>query len=95
MIQAQREWFSGMGKWGKVLDQILRGRSDASIPFDDLCGLLLRLGFEKRTRGSHNVFRKPGVADKPNLQRDGNNAKPYQVRQVRDIILKYKLGDEI
>jgi len=83
-----------MGKWDKLLDGILRGRSDANIPFDDLCGLLLRLGFEQRTRGSHNTFRKPGVADRPNLQRSGNNAKPYQVRQVRDIILRYKLGDE-
>jgi predicted RNA binding protein YcfA (HicA-like mRNA interferase family) len=84
-----------MGKWNKVLDQIVRGRSDANIPFEDLCGVLLRLGFEKRTKGSHNVFRKQGITDKPNLQRSGNNAKPYQVRQVHDIILKYKLGDEM
>ena len=27
-----------------------------------------------------------------NLQPDGNKAKPYQVRQIRNIILKYKLG---
>jgi len=32
------------------------------------------------------------VEDKINLQRDGNHAKPYQVRQVRGVILKYKLG---
>ena len=84
-----------MGKWDRLLEQILRGRSDANISFDDLCGLLTRLGFERRTRGSHNVFRKVDVVEKPNLQRSGNNAKPYQVRQVRDIILKYKLGGEI
>ena len=42
-----------------------------------------------------NVFRRPGVAEKPNLQRSGNNAKPYQVRQIRDVILKYELGDEV
>jgi hypothetical protein len=28
-----------------------------------------------------------------NLQRDGGNAKPYQVRQVRAVILRYRLGD--
>jgi len=84
-----------MGKWDRLLEQILRGRSDANIPFNDLCGLLVRLGFERRTRGSHHVFRRSGIAEKPNLQRSGNNAKPYQVRQIRDIILKYKLGDEI
>ena len=84
-----------MGKWDKLLERVLRGTSDASIPFDDLCGLLARLGFERRTRGSHNVFRREGIMDRPNLQRSGSNAKVYQVRQVRDIILRYKLGDEL
>ncbi len=84
-----------MGKWDKLLQRILRGTSDANISFDDLCGLLERLGFERRTRGSHNVFRRAGVMGKPNLQRTGPKAKVYQVRQVRDIILKNKLGEEI
>jgi predicted RNA binding protein YcfA (HicA-like mRNA interferase family) len=82
-----------MGKWDKLIEQILRGTSDANIPFNDLCGLLIRLGFERRTRGSHNVFRKAGVAKKRNLQRSGKHAKSCQVQRVRDIILKYKLGD--
>jgi predicted RNA binding protein YcfA (HicA-like mRNA interferase family) len=81
-----------MGKWNKLLEQILRGTSDANISFDDLCNLLVRLGFERRTRGSHNVFRRAGVVEKPNLQHDGAHAKPYQVRQVRDMITKNKLG---
>ncbi len=34
---------SAMGKWDKLLERVLRGTSDASIPFDDLCGLLERL----------------------------------------------------
>jgi predicted RNA binding protein YcfA (HicA-like mRNA interferase family) len=50
------------------------------------------LGFEKRVRGSHHLFRKAGIEKKINLQREGNNAKPYQVRQVWAAILKYKLG---
>jgi len=40
------------------------------------------------------MFRKQGIEEKINLQRDGNKAKVYQVRQVRGIILKYKLGGE-
>jgi hypothetical protein len=40
------------------------------------------------------MFRKRGVAAKINLQRDGAQAKPYQVKQVRAIILKAKLGGE-
>ena len=83
-----------MGKWDKLVEQILRGTSDANIAFDDLCGLRERLGFDRRTRGSRNVFRKGGVVEMPNLQRAGGKAKPYQVRQVRDIIVKYRFeGD--
>jgi predicted RNA binding protein YcfA (HicA-like mRNA interferase family) len=70
----------------------LRGTSDANIAFDDLCWLLRRLGFEERTRGSHHIFRRAGVEEKINLQRDNHHAKPYQVRQVRNTILKYRLG---
>ena len=84
-----------MGKWDKLLERVLRGTSDANIPFEDLCRLLERLGFERRTRGSHNVFRRPGITEKPNLQRSGNNAKPYRVKRVRDVILAHKLGDDI
>jgi hypothetical protein len=48
-----------------------------------------------RVRGSHHIFRREGVAEKINLQQDGNKAKPYQVRQVRNILVKYKLGGHI
>ena len=82
-----------MGRHGKVLDQVLSGRSDANIGFAHLCNLLLSLGFELRCSGSHHIFRMAGVEEKVNLQRDGNKAKPYQVRQVRTVILKYRLGE--
>lgn len=81
-----------MGKYDKLLEQILCGTSDANIDFDELRRLLLRLGFEQRIRSSHHLFTKPGVAEKINLQRDDGKAKPYQVRQVRNIIVQYKLG---
>lgn len=75
----------------KLLLRVLRGTSDASIGFDELCGLLTQLGFAVRIRGSHHMFSRAGVAELINLQRDGANAKPYQVKQVRTIIVKYKL----
>jgi hypothetical protein len=81
-----------MGKYDKLLLQILRGAADANLLFDDLCQLLRRLGFEERIRSSHHLFRKEGVEEKINLQREGSKAKVYQVRQVRAIILKYNLG---
>ena len=43
----------------------------------------------------HHVFRKEGIEEKINLQRDDDKAKPYQVRQVRALILKHKLGDKL
>jgi HicA toxin of bacterial toxin-antitoxin, len=79
----------------KLLDQILRGTSDTNIPFDSLCGLLRELGFDQRIKGSHHVFSKEGVAEILNVQPKGAKAKPYQVQQVRKVILKYHLaGDE-
>jgi hypothetical protein len=56
--------------------------------------LLVCLGFEERIRSSHHVFRKSGIEEKINIQKDGGKAKPYQVRQVRSILLKYNLGGE-
>lgn len=70
---------------------LLGGQADANIDFDDLRRVLLDLGFDERTKGSHHLFRKPGIEERVNLQRDGRNAKPYQVKQVRAVILKYKL----
>ena len=81
-----------MRKSEKLIDRILRGNSDNNIAFHDLCQLLHQLGFEERTRGDHHIFRKQGIEEKINLQQEGGKAKAYQVRQVRTVILKYKLG---
>ena len=75
-----------------LLERILRGTSDASISFDDLRTLLRRLGFEERSRGSHFIFRRADIDERINLQSDGKHAKVYQVRQVRAVILRYRLG---
>lgn len=83
-----------MGKNDKTLAQILSGQADANIPFDDLRRLLRHLGFAERIRSSHHIFRKGGIEEKINLQREGSQAKVYQVRQVRNILLKYKLGGD-
>ena len=81
-----------MGRFDKLLTRVLRGTSDANIDFDDLCKLLGYLGFDERVRGSHHIFRRVGVEERINLQRDSSKAKPYQVRQVRTVIVKYGLG---
>jgi hypothetical protein len=83
-----------MGKLEKILDQILRGGSDQNVSFDDLTALLVSLDFEKRIKGSHHVFSKEGIEEIINIQPSGSKAKPYQVKQVRAVIVKYKLSGE-
>lgn len=63
-------------------------------PFENLCRLLGRFGFDERIRGDHHIFSKPNVAEILNLQPRGRHAKPYQVKQVRGVIVKYRLGDD-
>lgn len=83
-----------MSRFDKILLLILRGTSDTNVPFDSLRTLLLKLGFEERNRGgSHHIFTMEGVEEIINLQPNGGKAKPYQVKQVREIILKYRLGE--
>ena len=78
----------------KLLEDVLRGTADANIPFTGLCQLLLGLGFRQRIRGDHHIFVKDGIEEIVNLQPRGAKAKPYQVKQVRKVILRYKLGGE-
>lgn len=84
-----------MGERDQLLMRVLRGASDKNISFDALRRLLHSLGFEERIRGSHHIFTREGVEEILNLQpREGGKAKPYQVKQVRRMIVKYHLGRE-
>jgi len=53
---------------------------------------LRSLGFEERIKGSHHIFSRDGVEEIINIQAKNNMAKVYQVKQVRNLILKYHLG---
>ena len=75
-----------------VLSQILGGRSDANVNFNELLSLLRSLGFSERIRGSHHVFTREDVQEIMNLQPKGAKAKAYQVKQVRQVLVKYRLG---
>ena len=80
-----------MGKHEKLYEHILMRRSDANVPFDGLCELLKRLGFEERVRGDHHIFTMDEVEEILNLQPRDGKAKPYQVKQVRNVMLRYNL----
>ena len=76
----------------KHLTTILSGTSDNNIRFTDLCNMLKSLDFKLRIKGDHHIYYKEGIKDIINIQPLGNKAKAYQVKQVRNLILKYKLG---
>ena len=80
-----------MGKLEKLYEHILMRRSDANVPFGTLCSLLKRLGFDERIKGDHHIFTKDDVEEILNLQPKDGKGKPYQVKQVRDVILKYHI----
>jgi len=80
-----------MSKFEKLVQQILSASADKNICFEDLRKLLLVLDFKERIKGSHHIYYKTGVEEIINLQPLQNKVKPYQVKQVREIINKYKL----
>ncbi len=78
----------------KTLTKVLDGRFDKSISFNQLRLLLKRLGFKEKIKSSHHIFVRDDVIEILNIQPKGKHAKPYQVKQVREVILKYKLHSE-
>ena len=76
----------------KILFDVLSGVKDNNIAFSDLQKLLTALGFQHRTKGSHFIYWRDGVEEIINIQPNDNKAKSYQVKQVRNIILKYKFS---
>lgn len=69
----------------------MRGTQDKNIRFSELQKLLEVLGFQCRIKGDHFIYYKNGIDEIINIQPDGNKAKAYQVKQVRSLILKYKM----
>lgn len=84
-----------MSQYEKLLLAVLSGTKDKNLLFADLQTVLDRLGFQCRIKGDHFIYTREDVEEIINLQPAGNKAKPYQVKQVRNIILKYQLGGAI
>lgn len=84
-----------MSQYKKALLDILTGTRDADMLFSDVQLVLERLGFQRRIKGDHFIYTKNGVEEIINIQPRGNKAKPYQVKQVRQIIIKYQMGGAV
>lgn len=76
----------------KTMERILSKQNDSNIRFSDLQTLLRQLGFECRIKGDHYIYYNSKFPEIINIQPDGNKAKAYQVKQIRQIINKYNLG---
>ena len=81
-----------MSQYEKLLLAILSGTRDKNFLFSDLRLVLERLDFQCRIKGDNFIYTKDGIEEIINIQPMGNMAKPYQVKQVRGVILKYQLG---
>ncbi len=81
-----------MSKVDKILFKIINGLSDKNIEFNEFVNLLLKLGFELRIKGIHHIFTKEEIDEIINVQSKNGKAKPYQVKQVRELVIKYKLN---
>ena len=80
----------------RALEKVLAGLSDENIKFSELREILLDSGFAERIKGDHHIFSKDKIVEIINIQplRNGK-AKAYQVKQVRNLILKYKLHEGV
>ena len=81
-----------MSQYEKLLRAIMSGTQDKNMLFSDLQTVLDRLGFQCSIKGDHFIYTKDGIEEIINIQPVGSKAKPYQVKQVRTVILGYQLG---
>ncbi len=74
-----------------LLDRLARGQA-TNVRFTDAQRLAEALGFElDRVRGSHHIYRHPAIGQRINLQAHGGQAKPYQLRQLLDLVERHAL----
>jgi predicted RNA binding protein YcfA (HicA-like mRNA interferase family) len=81
-----------LSKTYKILFKIINGLSDKNIGFDEFLNFLIGLGFELRIKGSHHILNKDSIDEIINIQPKNGKAKPYQVKQVGELIVKYGLN---
>ncbi|MDR0326378.1 MAG: type II toxin-antitoxin system HicA family toxin [Oscillospiraceae bacterium] len=76
----------------KIFNAVMSVQQDNNIAFNDLRTLLSQLGFRERIKGDHYIYNRAGFPERINIQPNGNMAKGYQIKQVRSLIIKYKMG---
>lgn len=80
-----------MSSEDKLLYKLISGSSDQNLHFSDVVNILNRLGFVCRIRGDHYIFSHESIDEIINIQPKGSMAKPYQVKQIRSILIRYNM----
>lgn len=76
----------------KIYNEVMSGKSDNNIKFNDFRNLIVDLGFTfTRQRGSHVQYYHSEINERMTIQNANSKAKGYQVRQLRNIIIKHGL----
>ena len=75
--------------------QLLRRLTNGAlhnVAFSDMVNLVEGFGFRlDRVRGSHHLFVHPDVDEVVNLQPEGSQVKPYQIRQFLRLVEEHEL----
>jgi len=77
----------------KLLQKLLSGSKN--IRFSEAVSCAEMFGFKlDRITGSHHIFLHPDVPELLNIQNVKGQAKPYQIKQLLQIIERYNLQME-
>ena len=83
-----------MGKIRKILLRFNSGNLQ-NTKFSEVKLILDAYGFTlARVSGSHHIYAHKHITEIMNIQKVGNEAKPYQIRQILQLIEKYNLEHE-
>jgi predicted RNA binding protein YcfA (HicA-like mRNA interferase family) len=83
-----------MSKIERLLQRLAEGNFK-NVKFSELKQLLSAYGFKlERVSGSHHIFVHTAACEIVNIQNVKGEAKPYQIRQVLQVIEKYDLRME-
>ncbi|MCI8874160.1 MAG: type II toxin-antitoxin system HicA family toxin [Lachnospiraceae bacterium] len=85
-----------MSRYDKIRSDILSGKCDKNISETDMRFFLDKIGaVNRRTNGSHIQYTIDNIPELINIQPKNGKIKPYQVKEIRNIVKKYRLGEAI
>ena len=83
-----------MSKSEKLLARLRN--SSSGIRFEEACKIAERLGFQRKAgQGSHRTYAREDEPLLLNFQNRGGFIKPYQARQLLNMVEKYESDEDV